>query len=90
MVRLRKLKPASNPVDAVLTIMLAAAVIAFGRIVLHTWAEAAVVVYIGLTMATRWGVRRWLGEDWQPELPNESTIQRVRRLRRERRAETRW
>jgi hypothetical protein len=86
-VRLRKLKPASNPLDAVLTAMLAAAVIAFGRIVLHTWAEAAVVVYLALTTVTRWGVRRWLGDDWEPALPNESTIQRVRKLRRERRAD---
>lgn len=86
--RLRRLKPAGSPLDAVLTIVLATAVVAFGRIVLHTWAEAAVVVYVFLTMATRRGVRRWLGDDWEPALPNESTIQRVRRLRRERRADT--
>jgi hypothetical protein len=88
-VHLRKLNPAGNPLDAVLTIMLAAAVIAFGRIVLDTWAEAGVVAYVALTMAVRWGVRRWLGDDWEPALPNQSTIQRVRKLRRKRRADAR-
>jgi hypothetical protein len=84
-VRQRELKPASNPLDAVLTIVLVAALIAFGRIVLHTWAGAAAVAYVAFTTATRWGVRRWLGDHWEPALPNESTIQRVRKLRRERR-----
>ncbi len=83
--RRRELKPASNPLDAVLTIVLVAALIAFGRIVLHTWAGAAAVVYIPFATATRWGVRRWLGDEWEPALPNESTSQRVRKLRRKRR-----